>query len=115
MLERSIGVYAEEQLSYDRVTLLMWLLPLVVVTALLLDIFLIAGIIDTSRIASISVTVFVINFNLPILIPVFHWCAHPWLVLVTEDKEEENKKVEEELMSYLIKEFEVIKTCQCLE
>jgi hypothetical protein len=37
------------------------------------------------------------------------------LVLVTEDKEEENKKVEEELMSYLIKEFEVIKTCQCLE
>jgi hypothetical protein len=46
---------------------------------------------------------------------VFHWHAHPWLVLVTEDNKEENKKVEEELMSYLIKEFEVIRTCPCLD
>ena len=35
-----------EQISFDRLTLLMWLLPLMVVTALLLDIILIAGIIN---------------------------------------------------------------------
>jgi hypothetical protein len=56
ILERSIGVFPKEQISFDRVTLLMWLVPLVVVTALLLDIILIAGIINISIFASRSFT-----------------------------------------------------------
>ena len=54
-----------------------------------------------------------INHNL--YFQVYHYFAHPWLVLVTEDKDEENKKVEDDLKLYFSKELEVIKTCPCLE
>ena len=54
-----------------------------------------------------------INHNL--YFQVYHYFAHPWLVLVTEDKDEENKKVEDDLKLYFRKELEVIKTCPCLE
>jgi hypothetical protein len=35
------------------------------------------------------------------------------LVLVTEDKDDENKKVDDDLKLYFSEELEVIKTCPC--
>ena len=43
IIENSIGVFREEVASYETASLLSWLLPVLVTTALLLDILLITG------------------------------------------------------------------------
>ena len=103
IIENSIGVFREEVASYETVSLLSWLLPVLVITAHLLDILLITGNKLKQHWLSLHMK---LNICFP-LFQVFHFWTHPWLVLLTHQAEEDTQKVEEELRLLLNKEVMV--------